>query len=107
MLSTKLNRPTLSKDLLHRTHLVEKLEESSHLPLILISAPAGYGKSVLVSQWLNYYQKDFSWLSLDESMNDSSTFISYLVDSLEKFVDNEKIQKIFTNEQEKSGRSKD
>ncbi|MFC3878731.1 LuxR C-terminal-related transcriptional regulator [Algoriphagus namhaensis] len=79
---------------------MEKLEESSHLPLILISAPAGYGKSVLVSQWLMKYQKDFSWLSLDESMNDTSTFISYLVDSLEKFGDNEEIQRIFNNKKE-------
>ncbi|WP_075349162.1 LuxR C-terminal-related transcriptional regulator [Algoriphagus marinus] len=100
MLTTKLNRPTLSKDLIHRAHLVEKLEESRHLPLILISAPAGYGKSVLVSQWLNHYQKDFSWLSLDESMNDTTTFISYFIDSLERSGDSGKIQKIFKNKQE-------
>ncbi|MBN3522037.1 hypothetical protein JYB62_18680 [Algoriphagus lutimaris] len=100
MLNTKLNRPTLSNDLLHRTYLVEKLEKSSHLPLILLSAPAGYGKSVLVSQWLNYYQKDYSWLSLDESMNDTSIFISYLIDTLERSGDSKKIQKIFKNKQE-------
>ncbi|TDQ19037.1 ATP/maltotriose-dependent transcriptional regulator MalT [Algoriphagus boseongensis] len=100
MLSTKLNSPTLSKDLLHRTDLVEKLEENSLMPLILISAPAGYGKSVLVSQWLNYYQKDFSWLSLDESMNSTSVFITYLIDILEKIEGSKKIQNIFKNKQE-------
>lgn len=99
MLKTKLNRPTLSQDLLHRAHLVEKLEESSHLPLILISAPAGYGKSVLVSQWLKHYQKDFSWLSLDESMNDSFVFITYLIDTLEKTGDS-KILRFYENKQE-------
>ncbi len=99
MLSTKLNRPILSKNLLHRTHLLERLEENSHLPLILISAPAGYGKSVLVSQWLKHYQKDFSWLSLDESMNDSFSFITYLIDTLEKTGDS-KIQKIYKNKGE-------
>jgi len=84
MLNTKLNRPSLSKDLLYRSHLARKLEENSHLPLILISAPAGYGKSVLVSQWLKQHQKDFSWLSLDEGMNDQFTFISYLIEIIER-----------------------
>ncbi|MCA6078951.1 LuxR C-terminal-related transcriptional regulator [Fulvivirga sedimenti] len=81
MLQTRLNRPRLSSDLLQRPHLVERLKRSSHLPLILVSAPAGYGKSVLISQWLEQ-ENDYAWLSLDESMNDPSTFLSYFTYTL-------------------------
>ncbi len=81
MLQTKLNRPNLTADYLPRPHLLERLKINSHLPVILVSAPAGYGKSVLISQWLEK-QNDYGWLSLDESMNDPSTFISYFTDAL-------------------------
>ncbi|MEE4256033.1 MAG: hypothetical protein V2I47_03265, partial [Bacteroidales bacterium] len=74
MQDTKLNRPKISNDLLIRPHLIEKFEKSSHLPLILISAPAGYGKSMLLSQWLEKQENNYCWLSLDESMSDSTIF---------------------------------
>lgn len=84
MFNSKLNRPRLSVDLLNRPHLIEKLENHSHLPLILISAPAGYGKSILVSQWLEQRGSNYAWISLDQSMSDSSTFISYFFKTLER-----------------------
>jgi len=83
MLYTKLNRPKISNDLLIRPHLIEKLEKNRHLPLILLSAPTGYGKSLLISQWLEQHGNDYCWLSLDESMNESSTFITYFAKMLE------------------------
>ena len=83
MLNTKLNRPKISSDFLKRPHLLEKLEKNRHLPLILLSAPTGYGKSILVSQWLEQQGNDYCWLSLDESMSDSSTFITYFAKMLE------------------------
>jgi len=84
MLHSKLNRPKISSDLLIRPHLIEKLEKNKHQPLILISAPAGYGKSVLISQWLEQSGNNHGWISLDESMSDSAAFISYFVAALEK-----------------------
>ena len=71
MLHTKLNRPTLSKNLLRRPQLIEKLDKNSHLPLILIVAPAGYGKSILVSQWVEKKSCKCCWLSLEKSMSES------------------------------------
>lgn len=84
MLHTKLNRPQLTKDHLIRPHLIKVLEDSSHLPLILVSAPAGYGKSILVSQWLDKQEKTHSWLSLNQAMSDSSLFLTYFIESLER-----------------------
>ena len=81
---SKLNRPKVSPDLLTRPHLIEKLEKHSHLPFILISAPAGYGKTMLISQWLEQRGNNYAWISLDQSMSDSSTFISYFAETLER-----------------------
>jgi len=81
---SKLNRPNVSPDILTRPHLIEKLEKHSHLPLILISAPAGYGKTVLISQWLEHRGNNYAWISLDQSMSDSSTFISDFAETLER-----------------------
>ena len=84
MLNTKLNRHVITKDLLKRKRLLEKLEKHSHLPFILLSAPAGYGKSIVVSQWLEHCQNNYAWLSIDKSMNDSATFISYFIEMLKR-----------------------
>jgi ATP/maltotriose-dependent transcriptional regulator MalT len=84
MLNTKLNRQALTKDLLQRKRLLDNLDERSHLPFILLSAPAGYGKSIVVSQWLEHCQNNYAWLSLDKNMNDSATFISYFIEMLKR-----------------------
>ena len=84
MLYSKLNRPKLSLDLLNRPHLIEKLEKFSDLPFILISAPAGYGKTVLISQWLEQSGNNYAWISLDQSMSDSSSFLSYFAETLKR-----------------------
>ena len=49
---TKLHRPPLGKDHLHRQHLLDRLDQRRERPLTLVSAPAGYGKSILTSCWL-------------------------------------------------------
>ncbi|WP_439183821.1 hypothetical protein [Carboxylicivirga taeanensis] len=84
MLHTKLNKPQISNDLLLRSQLIRKLEDNSHLPLILVSAPAGYGKSILISQWLEQHETKYGWLSLNQAMSDSSLFLTYFIESLER-----------------------
>ena len=84
MLQTKLNRPKISNDLLIRQRLIEKLEKNKQQPLILISAPAGYGKSMLVSQWLEQCENKNVWISLDQSMSDSAAFISYFTETIKR-----------------------
>jgi len=82
MFHTKLKRPILTPDLFPRPHLLEELEKKAYLPFLLVSAPAGYGKSVLISQWLEVSGGDYTWISLEESMNDTSTFLSYLTEAI-------------------------
>lgn len=84
IISTKLHRPHVSKNHLHREDLLARLNQSRHKPLILVSAPAGYGKSTLVSCWLEVCSAPSSWLSLDKNDNDLRLFLSYFISAIHK-----------------------
>ncbi len=65
--------------LVARPHLLDQLTAWLDRRLILVSAPAGYGKTALASQWLDSVDGAYAWLSLDEQDNDPATFLHYLV----------------------------
>ena len=71
----KFFRPTLGTDIVQRDRLWNLLDEGAHLPVTLISAPAGYGKSTLVSSWLNQTDIPFVWISLEKEDSDLSVFL--------------------------------
>ena len=79
LLTTKLYRPLPRAHLVRRSHLMERLTQGAEGPLTLISAPAGFGKTTLVSQWLAGDARPIAWLSLDEGDNDPARFLMYLV----------------------------
>ena len=79
---TKLHRPPVPHDLVARKHLVDRLNTRLNRPLSLICAPAGYGKSTLVSSWLENCELPSVWLSLDEADNDLRLFLSYLLTTI-------------------------
>lgn len=79
---TKLHRPPISKDIIDRTGLVQKLNKNNYKSLTLVSAPTGYGKSILISQWLASFNPLNVWISLDEDFNDKRTFLTYLIAGL-------------------------
>ena len=82
ILRTKLHRPPVTEDLVTRTRLHERMDLGQETPLTLISAPAGYGKSMLVSQWVETSEEPCAWLSLDADDSDLATFVSYLLASV-------------------------
>jgi LuxR family maltose regulon positive regulatory protein len=88
LLQTKLHRPRLPKDLVERTRLVEQLNHDIDLPLILVCAPAGFGKTTLVSTWLEGITGETgeklpsAWLSLDEQDSDLNLFLRYFIAAL-------------------------
>jgi LuxR family maltose regulon positive regulatory protein len=64
--------------------LLARLDEAVARPLTVISAPAGFGKSTLVSEWVHATSGwRFAWLSLDQDDNDLSRFISYIIAALQ------------------------
>jgi LuxR family maltose regulon positive regulatory protein len=85
MLSTKLRIPVARRQLVPRTRLIEQLDFDAAAPprLILVSAPAGFGKTTLLSAWLNAGSARVAWLSLDEADNDLRRFLTQLVASLQ------------------------
>ncbi|HET8843067.1 MAG TPA: AAA family ATPase, partial [Ktedonobacteraceae bacterium] len=83
ILATKLYIPPLRPNVVLRPRLIERLNEGLHRKLILISAPAGFGKSTLLSEWTLGLGQPVAWLSLDEGENDPSRFLAYLVAALQ------------------------
>jgi len=79
IIQTKLNCPRIPDDLVPRPHLTEWLDQRRKRPLVLVSAPAGYGKSTLISSWLQGSEIPWAWISLDESDNDLAGFLSYFI----------------------------
>ena len=84
LLTTKFYIPTLRPDHVPRPHLIEKLNKTSHYRITLISAPAGYGKSTLISEWCSQSEKPVCWLSLDERDNDPHRFLNYILTALQQ-----------------------
>lgn len=82
ILQTRLHPPVMTPDLVARSRLFELLDEGRVRPLILVSAGAGYGKSVLISSWLTSSDWSDAWLSLDESDSDLRQFLRYFVAAL-------------------------
>jgi len=79
LIRTKLHRPPVAADHLHRQHLLERLEKNLKRPLTLVSAPAGYGKTTLMSCWLESSDLPSAWVSLDEYDNDLRMFLAYFL----------------------------
>ena len=94
LLATKFYNPPLRPELVFRQRLIEQLNNGLHHKLMLISAPAGFGKTTLVGEWLGTLQNSdgktnpgeykVAWLSLDSSDNDPIRFLSYFVTALSR-----------------------
>jgi len=90
LLHTKLFIPPARPNLIPRPQLIERLNQSLQLGhrLALISAPAGFGKTTLVSEWVASSERPAAWLSLDDADSDSTRFLAYLVAALQTIVPN-------------------
>ena len=93
LLRTKFYMPPLRPSLVARPRLLQRLDETLqyHRPLTLVSAPAGYGKSTLITAWLHQINARTPlerrprqvWLSLDKDDNDVARFLAYLAAALQ------------------------
>src|SRR6476620_8044799 len=83
ILTTKLYIPPPRSNAILRPRLIERLNEGLHRKLILISAPAGFGKTTVVSEWVSGCELSVAWLSLDERDNDPTRFLTYLIAALQ------------------------
>ncbi|WP_165423651.1 LuxR C-terminal-related transcriptional regulator [Ktedonosporobacter rubrisoli] len=86
LLATKFFIPISSHELIPRPRLSSQLARCVHYPLTLLSAPAGFGKTTLLSQWLKQVPASTAviWLSLDETDNNLRQFWRYVFTALER-----------------------
>ncbi|MCL4297721.1 MAG: hypothetical protein KJ077_18410 [Anaerolineae bacterium] len=85
LLATKLRVPPQPHAGVRRARLTDTLERGiPHYKLILISAPAGYGKTTLLAQWAHSSRFPIAWLSISEEDNDLERFLRYLLAAWEK-----------------------
>jgi LuxR family maltose regulon positive regulatory protein len=89
LLTTKLYIPSVRPNVVARPRLVERLNEGVPLgrKLTLVSAPAGFGKTTLLSEWVHHCGQPVAWLALDNGDNDSARFLAYLIAALKTIED--------------------
>jgi len=83
MLLTKLHLPPAGNNIVHRSELFEKLNPGLSRKLILVSAPAGFGKTTVVSDWIDQNKIPAAWFSLDNGDNDPVDFLSYIISGIQ------------------------
>jgi LuxR family maltose regulon positive regulatory protein len=81
---TKVQAPRLRSALVHRSRLMECLEQGMEAPLTLISAPAGFGKTTLLTSWLAESGTPVAWFSVEPEDNDPVRFFTYLIAPLQR-----------------------
>ena len=87
LLETKLYVPRWHPGQVSRPRLIERLDQGTERKLTLISAPAGFGKTTLLAEWLASFsasRRPAAWVSLDQCENDPARFWAYFITALQK-----------------------
>src|SRR3982074_1960737 len=82
LLETKLYIPSRRRGLVARPRLRERLNRGAESKLTLVSAPAGFGKTTLLTEWLDLAKYSVAWVSLDRADNHAASFWSYVIAAL-------------------------
>jgi len=83
MLRTKIQPPPISTRIIVRDRLIQLINQSKEAKLILVSAPAGFGKTTLVNSWVNQADMPVAWIGLEKEENDLVRFLNYLISALQ------------------------
>jgi LuxR family transcriptional regulator, maltose regulon positive regulatory protein len=83
LLQLKIRPAPLRPGLVHRERLVRRLLDAQDLPVALIVAPSGYGKTTVLSQWSERDERPFAWVSLDAEDNDPTRLLSAIALALD------------------------
>jgi LuxR family transcriptional regulator, maltose regulon positive regulatory protein len=84
LLATKLHVPQPRPGFLPRPRLLERLTQGTALELVLVCAPAGFGKTALLGDWARHSGRAVAWLSLDEGDNDPARFWRHVAAALDR-----------------------
>jgi LuxR family maltose regulon positive regulatory protein len=84
VIESKIRVPPLPVGTVSRTALVNRLRAAGAFPLVLVVAPAGYGKTTLLAQWARRDVRPFAWVSIDASDNDPAEFLRHIAAALDR-----------------------
>jgi len=84
VLATKLHPPRVQPGFVARPRLLDRLDEALAGQLVLVCAPAGFGKTALLGDWARAGRRPVAWLSLDQGDNDPARFWRHLVAALDR-----------------------
>ena len=76
VVASKLCRPLIRPGTVRRSSLIERLARGDPGPIVSVVAPAGYGKTTLLSQWAERNGQAFAWVSVDEADNDPKVLLT-------------------------------
>ena len=83
LVASKLLRPLLRPGTVRRSLLIERLARGDRCPIVSVVAPAGYGKTTVLSQWAERNGQAFAWVSVDEADNDPKVLLTYVAEALD------------------------
>ena len=83
VVAAKIQVPRIAAATVSRTALVNRLRAAGAFPLVLVVAPAGYGKTTLLSQWADRDTRPFVWVSIDEHDNEPIAFLRHVAAALD------------------------
>ena len=83
LVAAKLLRPLVRAGTIHRSALIDRLARGGACPIVSVVAPAGYGKTTLLSQWAQRNGQAFAWVSVDEKDNDPKVLLAYVAEALD------------------------
>ena len=83
LVASKLRRPSVRPGAVLRSLLIEKLKREDSTPIVSVVAPAGYGKTTLLSQWAERNGQAFAWVSVDDRDNDPKVLLAYVARALD------------------------
>jgi LuxR family maltose regulon positive regulatory protein len=84
LLETKLYIPKWRPGLVSRPRLIERMHQASERKLTLVSAPAGFGKTTLLAEWVASSERAAGWVALDQSDNDPAYLKSWSLNSFQR-----------------------
>jgi LuxR family maltose regulon positive regulatory protein len=85
-LEAKFSVPPMRAGLVWRHYRIEELRAAGDSPLILVTAPPGYGKTTLLSQWARVDERPFVWVTLDDTDNDPGRLLAFVTSALDETV---------------------
>ncbi|MBV9206615.1 MAG: hypothetical protein JO037_14765, partial [Actinobacteria bacterium] len=83
LLASKLRPPLMRPGTVVRSSLIERLADDDAHPIVSVVAPAGYGKTTLLSQWAERGGQPVAWVSVEDPDNDPKVLLTYVAEALD------------------------